>query len=669
MAFKDYQILFEAIKSDDEKVFTSLIVSKSDLNLCFGRFPLLSVCYLYKSYKIINKYEKYMLPINQFQILPEIIEIYKKFKMVAGRFIRFYVHDELVYPIEMLAMLDEREMLTKNYNYLFKNEKIIQNIEKIYNCKSKNKIKINSKKVEILPKITFLNISIKAVMVFVLCVCMVFPIFSVLYISNTTGLGTADSPISITSEADLISALQKGNGCYVLETDLIIDCSRITENFSGVIYGENHTIQFTNVSSSLINNFSGKIYNINFSYNSDEIIISESFAFLTQISSGLIENCTFSINSEVVFEGSNSAYFSLFVVQNSGTISLCSASANLTAENNSGTDSYISVFAGENLDAGIINGCILTDGEILTDTVDCAGAVIFNYGTITSVKNNIKISQTSSSESWSPNVSGIVFSNYGTVSSSINYADISATSTASETSGLGLFVAGVVGQNFNQIIDCENFGNLSASSDIAYVFIGGISAVCSYDLEGGTLSSITNSSSNCNISVYSNNLTYAGGISGYLGDYSSVSSVFSNYYSVTFNNVNFVGSISLSSDESFTENSIYFFSGGLIGYSSYDSYLVLNNSYSSVTYSVAEDISSNTAYAGLIGAFISSRFSFGSLKYVKSDSFNYSAYIVYYTIFGNSISQISNSSETLYNITSYESLEELLNALEEGDDV
>ena len=39
--------IFEAIKNDDLNLFKSLVLSNSDLNLCFGRFPLLSLCYLY----------------------------------------------------------------------------------------------------------------------------------------------------------------------------------------------------------------------------------------------------------------------------------------------------------------------------------------------------------------------------------------------------------------------------------------------------------------------------------------------------------------------------------------------------------------------------------------------------------------------------------------------
>ena len=63
--------LFESIKKDDLKSFSSLMLSKSDLNICFGRFPILSLLYLYGSYQILDKYEKWLLPIHNFNIVEE----------------------------------------------------------------------------------------------------------------------------------------------------------------------------------------------------------------------------------------------------------------------------------------------------------------------------------------------------------------------------------------------------------------------------------------------------------------------------------------------------------------------------------------------------------------------------------------------------------------------
>ena len=50
--------LLEAIKKDDLKSFSLLMPTNADLNLCYGRFPILSLLYMYSSFKILSKFEK-----------------------------------------------------------------------------------------------------------------------------------------------------------------------------------------------------------------------------------------------------------------------------------------------------------------------------------------------------------------------------------------------------------------------------------------------------------------------------------------------------------------------------------------------------------------------------------------------------------------------------------
>ena len=128
------QKIFEAIKKDDLKLFSSLLTSPQDFQICFGRFPLLSICYLFESYKILSVYENRLLSVNRFEKIYEPFEIYKKFKQKAKRCLRLYVGSEkIVYPIEMLAILNEQRLIKDNYKKLFKNEEILNNITKIYN--------------------------------------------------------------------------------------------------------------------------------------------------------------------------------------------------------------------------------------------------------------------------------------------------------------------------------------------------------------------------------------------------------------------------------------------------------------------------------------------------------------------------------------------------------
>ena len=127
--------LLEAIKKDDLKSFSLLMPTNSDLNLCFGRFPILSLLYLYSSFKILSKFEKVLMPIHNFKFVDERLELYKTFKKKAGRAIRFFSSEEIIYPVLMLGVLNEKTILKHNLKFLYKNAEIDKKLLKIYNLK------------------------------------------------------------------------------------------------------------------------------------------------------------------------------------------------------------------------------------------------------------------------------------------------------------------------------------------------------------------------------------------------------------------------------------------------------------------------------------------------------------------------------------------------------
>ena len=73
----------------------------------------------------------------------------KKFKKHAKKSLRLFADsNEIVYPILMLGVLDERNLIAINYKYLFKNEEILNKLRKIYNLNNKIEINANSTKFE-----------------------------------------------------------------------------------------------------------------------------------------------------------------------------------------------------------------------------------------------------------------------------------------------------------------------------------------------------------------------------------------------------------------------------------------------------------------------------------------------------------------------------------------
>ena len=134
--------LFVAIKKDDVKSFSFLMTSNTDLNISFGRFPILSLLYLYGSYNILRSFEKSLMPIHNYKREEEPYEAYKKFKSKARKAVRLYQDEEsFVYPAEMLAIVDNRFLIDKNYKNLYsENGKVYLTYNPIYLIIKKNDI-------------------------------------------------------------------------------------------------------------------------------------------------------------------------------------------------------------------------------------------------------------------------------------------------------------------------------------------------------------------------------------------------------------------------------------------------------------------------------------------------------------------------------------------------
>ena len=100
----NYNDLFNAIVEDSIENFSSLI--KGNESLCFGRFTILSLCYLYSSKKIIKKYSERLLKIKKYNVINEPIKIYKDFKTKAGKCLRLYAGKQnIISVLEILAIL------------------------------------------------------------------------------------------------------------------------------------------------------------------------------------------------------------------------------------------------------------------------------------------------------------------------------------------------------------------------------------------------------------------------------------------------------------------------------------------------------------------------------------------------------------------------------------
>ncbi len=669
--------IFDAIKSDDVKSFTSLMLSKSDLNISFGRFPLLSVCYLYKAESILNAYEKYLMPINKFDVESEYFEIYKKFKKHAKRSIRLFAGKErVVYPIEMLGVLDERNLIAKKYKFLFKNEEILNNLQKIYNLDQNIKIIATKEKFECSYKKLNLKQRILAgVLAGVFGLMSIFSVGSVLIVNNVFGKGTADSPIYISNEKEFKTALKNGKYYYTLDEDIVISGDVSVKSFSGTIDGKEHTVYLASNSSTLIETLSGTVKNVNIEFDVKDKTFSENYAILTKNNNGNIENCSFYGEISGKFDSAEGdAYVSVVAAENNGTIKNSAVTLNADVSNLGQTNAYLSAFAGVNKASAVINYVQTMAGKIEADTVDLAGIAAENYGTISNSSNSLELSQTSNKE-WHPNCAGISMQNYGEITNSVNYAKISSESTretAEEEQEFHVYAAGIVCNNYKRITSSENHGDISAKGDISISFVGGIVALNvvdnEYSIENNFIvCEITKSKSTGKLSAISTKASvYVGGVAAV------------NNAQVTYSG--FDGVIQANSNKQ-AEKEMIVIAGGVVGS---NNKAPLQNNYANVKFENVPDeiegvVKSYAAIAGIVGdsrtyyelynefQHNSETFKYITKNYyVKNDTIEYSAYGRLTTIHDFFGMEITYSFEKISSDSNYFIICETLEDVPEG---
>ncbi len=593
--------ILDAIKKDDLKSFSLLMPTNADLNLCYGRFPLLSLMYLYSSFKILSKFEKNLMPIHNFKVVDEPIEIYKTFKMRAKKSIRLFGEEKTVYPILMLAVLNERVMLNKNYKFLFKNVEINEIIQKIYKIKLNSEVQIEGQTIVLPPrKISFNQTILFSIISLICCLIIAFSGLSFVFIKNRTGLGSNKNPIRLSSKQEFVSALNDGKRVYLLENDVEIDGSEfLNKNFSGTLLGNGHTIVVAGeIDKSMIKNLSGKIENLKFKLEDSVLKITQNFGIFAENLSGKIENCEITGDFTGEFNSDDEIFAGMFVSKNSGEIINSNVSVSGSFVNNKESNAYIGNFAGVN--DGTILSCEAKQGIVVADTVDMAGIACENNGTIFSSTNKITLSQTSSKQ-WHPNVAGVAIINNGKIIDSKNYAELNASSTIEgETDNIYyVFVGGISCENYGEINGCRNFGLIVGKGNISNVIAGGIVA---QNVENGeTVGDVSLSLAKSNIEVFSENgRVCVGGVVGLNAAIIEASG--------------FIGNIDADSLATTTTNvfasnldkNVAVFAGGVVGISQYSK---IEKCYSETNYyaqgkqiATEQNDECFKVYAGLVGS-------------------------------------------------------------------
>ena len=568
--------LFEAIKKDDLKSFRFVMVSNSDLNISFGRFPILSLLYLYESYNILKVYEKDLLPIRNYKREEEPYEAYKKFKSKARKAVRLFQEDEcFVYPAEMLAVVDNRFLLDKNYKKLYKNDEIAFKIKKIYNLKEEYEISLDLQKITLKKKkLTFKQ---KLAGFCMLGLAILFSLLgglSVALVPGIIGRGTAASPIMIGSETEFVTALKRGDKYFKLEKDITLTNSIEAKDFSGVIDGAGYSLfAGDKLAGGLVDELTGSVVNLKIIIDIKNTKIQKNYGIIAENSTGIIENCVISgmLSGKVSLD--EDIHIGLFVATNGGTIKGCNSSVNVNLSNSGATNVYYSNIACVN--DGTIESSISNVGEVVADTVDIAGVACINNGTIKNCENYSSLTQTSAKE-WHPNVGGISCSNNGSIIGSTNNGELYAESTletAPTGSSMYVFVGGICCNNYNEILNCENTGDVTGKGKVSTVYAAGIAATNECSEQIGAV--VKNTKAEMNLIAESSTMSvYVGGIVA--GNFALVEDyIFQKvvYKMSSVENCGFIGNINTDAKNAFV--------GGVV---SRNSYAKVISNYSSITF-------------------------------------------------------------------------------------
>lgn len=559
--------LHAAIVHDDDGLMLRLLTADASLAAhAFGRFPLLSLCYMYRSRKIVRKFAPRLRAHgDNYSVSPEYPDDYRKFRELAGRSLRLFREGFVTYA-DMLAVIGDAPALRAELGAK-PSEEQAERIAKIYELTSKRKVRVKANGVSI-PRSRKMN----AVQITAIVLIAFFGLgvaggaLGAYYAVPAAfgGDGAADAPILVSNaEQFLFAAGDTQKRYFRLTEDIVIDASAYDGlNVLSDIDCDGHTVKVLSDGSPLFEDISGKLRNGIFDFGEINIEYSTDSALLTRTVTGAAERITLKANGSLTdTSGNETVYFGCLAVENSGTVNYVTAELGLevtgaSAGGESAGDSFFAGIVAKN--SGSVAYCSVTENSVITlDTADGAGIIAENAanGRVLDSTNAAAISQTSSYAMWSPNASGVVLNNYGTVNNCVNSGDVSVSSEASEeevkaemeklgrSGNISVYAGGVICNNYGTVRHSKNNADVTAHSVYAYIYAAGVAAANAAHSEGsalidncaalGTLSVSTAVSSDSGgdeeeVSTF----LFSGGVTAYMASQGAYSASVTNSYSV-----------------------------------------------------------------------------------------------------------------------------------------
>lgn len=503
--------LLQALQNDDIKAFEALGEKARSGAYRLGRFPVLSLLYLYKSRKILSAYEEKLLKTCEYEALSEPVSVSKKFSSKAGKCLRLYLN-ETVSPLEMLLILDKTRRLKRVYPLTKTPSAVKERLKAIYSVKYGLNIKFDGDGIIIDRRPLSYREKKKIALS---CICSALAVVIAVGVPVTTVLlipKPVEGEVKKLSDIDFNSKEE-----YTLKRDIEIPENYLAEKVNCKIIGGGHKLIFKKGAS--LGQFNGKLSHVTLESCGDPVFTTisesaeikevtinvsaavssaESGALIAQTNYGTIDgvtvNITGSVNAVAPEVGVNQEFIFGGVVlynaykssQSFGTIKNCTVNyGGFSLAGEAGVNASFGGVAGIN--SGSVQDCTVS-GEIVSDTFDVAGVCYGNEGYVSGCLNGADIAQTSSSEAWNPIAGGVVLENVNVVEYCENRGDISAVSKCEQSDDIAVSAAGIVYLNSGTVTACKNSGEIYAEGNCT-AFVGGICArsygSVSYCLSGG----------------------------------------------------------------------------------------------------------------------------------------------------------------------------------------
>ena len=493
------QELLMAIEYDDVTAFDALMERTQCGSCRLGRFPVLSLLYLYNSRKIISAYEQEFIQISDWKALGEPVAVVQQFAEKAGKCLRLYFN-RVVSPLEMLLILDKTKKLKKVFPLAEPSEAVKARLKSIYYIKYSLAIKYEGDNIilerkAITRRQKYKIIAAAAGCALVVALAVAVPIATVEYVRNHAWDVTSLSQIDFSSKRT-----------YILQNDITIPKNYSQSKVNCTIKGGGHTLVFgENVS---LGEFGGKmsdvvirtsgspiftvctknaqISNVTVNVTSD-VKTDEGTAFVALTNLGTFDGVTVNVSGTMSAlagdsDGTETLAFGGMILTNDynqsdsvyGTVKNCSVNySDFSLDGETKANASFGGIVGVN--NGIVRDCTV-GGKITADTFDVAGACYSNRNLLTGIVNKARLLQSSDDDGWSPIVCGIVTENIAAVEYCQNSGALAAT-------GQELVICGGIAANsYGQINYCFSNGEIVVTAQTAYA--GGIFGVAEVQIAG-----------------------------------------------------------------------------------------------------------------------------------------------------------------------------------------